>query len=271
MSPSVARSWIWSEAVAAVAAWLTMVRERWYDYGRGGYFAIWALRPIFDLAIAALIYAGGRRDLIPYIVVSLTANSVLWTTLYWIGEILDRERMRGTLVPLFLAPCSRLSWVAGFAAAGIVETASAAVAVGVAGALLFQVRFQPNVVSLLVVVPLFVLALWGLGLILSGLGLLIKKANQLANLVHPVLTLLGGVYFPVAALPLALRIPARALPLGYGMEAISAAALRGASLTELSGSLLPLAGFAIGLPLAGAAIFAWLEHLVRRRGELDLY
>lgn len=271
MSPNAALTSISSETRAARAAWLTMLRERFYDYGRGGYFAIWVIRPMFDLAIAALIYAGGRADLIPYLVVALTANSVVWTTLFWVGEILDRERMRGTLLPLFLTPCSRLSWLIGFAAAGIVETGTAAVGVAVVGSLLFDVRFNPNVVALAVTIPLYVLSLAGLGLLLSAIGLVIKKANQLANLVFPFITLLGGVYYPVAELPTALRIPARALPLGYGMEALAAAALNHAPLHALLPSLLPLAGFAIALPVLGAIAFRVLERLVRRRGEIDLY
>lgn len=271
MSPSVARSWMSSEIGAAAGAWLAKMRERLDDYARGGYAAVWVIRPIFDLAIAALIYAGGGRDLIPYLVVAMSANSLVWVTLFWVGEILDRERINGTLVTLFLTPCSRLSWLAGFAAAGVVETAAAALAVGLAGRILFGVRLDPNLAALGVSLVLFVLALTGLGLILSAVGLLIKKANQLANLVLPVLTLLGGVYYPVSRLPLGLRIPARALPLGYGMEAISGAALHHASLAALAPSLLPLAGFAVALPLVGAATFGALERLVRRRGEVDLY
>lgn len=260
-----------SEVGAAAGAWVAKMRERLDDYTRGGYAVVWVIRPIFDLAIAALIYAGGGSSLIPYLVVAMSANSLVWVTLFWIGEILDRERLNGTLVSLFLTPCSRLSWLAGFAAAGVAETTAAALAIVVAGRVLFGVRFDPDPVSLGVSLLLFALALVGLGLILSAIGLLIKKANQLSNLVFPVLTLLGGAYYPVSRLPLGLRIPARALPLGYGMEAISSAALHHASLPSLAPSLLPLAGFALALPLAGAAAFGALERLVRRRGEVDLY
>ncbi|HUZ02685.1 MAG TPA: ABC transporter permease [Thermomicrobiaceae bacterium] len=270
MSPSLALNWMSSEAGAIAGAWLAKMRERLDDYARG-YFAVWVIRPIFDLSIAALIYAGGGRDLIPYLVVAMSANSLVWVTLFRIGEILDRERINGTLVSLFLTPCSRLSWLVGFAAAGVAETTAAALAIMLAGRTLFGVRLDPDFASLAVSVVLFVLALCGLGLILSGIGLLIKKANELANLVFPVVTLLGGAYYPVSRLPLGLRIPARALPLGYGMEAITGAALHHASLGALAPSLLPLAGFAVALPLLGAASFGALERLVRRRGEIDLY
>src|SRR5919202_1351046 len=125
MTPSLARPSISSEAHAAVASWLFLLKCRWEHFGRQGYLVVWAVRPVFDLGIAALIYAGGHADLIPYLVVAMTANAAVWNSLFWIGEVLDRERRKGTLVMLFLAPCARLSWLLGFAASGIVETAAA--------------------------------------------------------------------------------------------------------------------------------------------------
>ncbi len=93
----------------------------------------------------------------------------------------------------------------------------------------------------------------------------------MSNLVFPFVILLGGVLYPVALLPDWLRIPARALPLGYGIQAIADAMLYGKGIMELRSQLLPLAGFALVLPIVGMLAFRWLEILVRERGELDLY
>jgi ABC-type multidrug transport system permease subunit len=133
------------------------------------------------------------------------------------------------------------------------------------------VRFDANLPALALTMVLFIASLWGMGLIFSGLGLLIKKANPLANLIFNLITLIGGAYYPVAQLPDWLRYPARCLPLGYGMQALADAALEHASLRDLAPDLLPLAGFAVALPLLGALAFSWIERLVRVRGELDVY
>ncbi len=271
MSRNVVESSILTEINAVYAAWLAMTKERLDEFARQGRLAVWAIRPVFDLVIAALIYAGGRKDLIPYIVVAMTANSLVWNSIFWIGEILDRERLKGTLMSLFMAPCSRLSWLIGFAGSGIIETAAGALTVGVGGMLLFGVRFHPNYITLLVTLPLFVASLVGIGLIMSGLGLITKRSNELSNLVFPVLTLLGGVYYPINQLPWWLHDMARALPLGYGFQALSDAALNGASIYDVRASLFPLLGFAIVLPLAGATVFQMLERTARRNGELELY
>jgi ABC-2 type transport system permease protein len=259
------------ELRAVQAAWIAMLKERMEQFGRQGALAIWAIRPIFDLAIAALVYAGGAKDLVPYIVVAMTANSLVWNSIFWVGEILDRERQKGTLLSLFLAPCSRLSWLLGFAASGLVETSVAALTVGVSGVLLFDVSFNPNYLTLAIILPAFVASLAGIGLIMSGLGLITKHANELSNVVFPILLILGGAYYPVNQLPEVPRMLAHLLPLGYGFQALSDAALHHASPADVSASLIPLLGFAVVLPIVGALLFRSLERAVRRSGELELY
>ena len=271
MSQNVVESSISTEVKAAYSAWVSMTKMRFDEFARKGALFLWAIRPVFDLAIAALIYAGGRKDLVPYIVVAMTANSLVWNSIFWVGEILDRERRKGTLLSLFLAPCSRLSWMIGFAGSGIIETTAGAATVCIGGVILFGVRFHPNYLTLAVTLPLFMASLLGIGLIMSGLGLITKHANELSNLVFPFLTLLGGVYYPISQLPWFLHDLARCLPLGYGFQALSDAALNSASIGDVRSELIPLLAFALVLPIAGTIIFMTLERSARRGGELDLY
>ena len=256
---------------ATAASWRAMSVERLRTSGLGGYLAIWMLRPVFELGIAALIYGTAHPALLRYVVVALAANAIVFNTIFYVGEILDRERMNGTLVGLFLAPCPRLSWLSGFTLVGLVETALIAAVTLIFGRIAFGMRYDPNVPALALAFALFLASLWGLGFVFSAIGLLFKKANQLSNLIYPFTILLGGVYYPVALLPDWLRYPARALPLGYGMQALADATLYHKSIPDLAPQLLPLAGFALVLPFAGAFAFRLLERLVRERGELELY
>lgn len=259
-----------SELFAALASWRAMFAERLYHMGLGGGMAIWIITPMMQITAFSIIY-GRASPLFGYLVVAQAANLFVMNTVFWVGEILDRERVKGTLASLFLTPCSRFAWLSGFILAGAVETAVFSAVAVVFAWLAFGVTLNPNVPALVVTATLFLAALWGLGLIFSGFGLLIKKANPLANLVWSFAALLGGAYFPVSEMPDWLRYPARALPLGYGFEALADAALRNTSIRDLLPNLLPLAAFAIGLPLLGVVTFSWLERIVRVRGELDLY
>lgn len=256
---------------AVAASWRAMLGERLGQGGVLGYLAIWVVRPVFEIGIVALIYGDARPDLLRYAVVAIAASTFVFNAIYFIGEILDRERIKGTLVGLFLAPCPRLGWLSGFALVGVVETTLAATVGLLFGRYALGVRYDPNLPALALTLLLFLSSLWGMGLIFSAIGLYIKKANPLSNLVSPILFLLGGVYYPVASLPDPLRAAANALPLGYGIGALADAALYDTGIRDLAPQLLPLAGFAVALPLAGVLTFGWLERLVRVRGELDLY
>ena len=75
----------------------------------------------------------------------------------------------------------------------------------------------------------------------------------------------------LSQLPEPLHTIALALPNGYGLQALANATLYGATPTDLLPQLLPLAGFAVALPLLGGLAFRWVERAVRVRGELDLY
>ncbi|HEX5506561.1 MAG TPA: ABC transporter permease [Thermomicrobiales bacterium] len=261
---------VWLTLLVIAASWRAMLAERLRLGGLLGYLAVWIIQPVFQIAISSLIYRG-HPDLLRYVVVALSANSFVFSAIYFVGEILDRERVKGTLVGLFLAPCPRFAWLSGFALVGLVETTLSASAGLVFGYVALGVRFDPDWPALALTFALFMAALWGMGLVFSGIGLYLKKANQFSNLVSPVIMLLGGAYYPVAFLPDWLRYPARALPFGYGLQALADAALYHAGIRDLAGQLLPLAAFALALPVAGVVTFAWVERLVRERGELDLY
>jgi ABC-2 type transport system permease protein len=254
-----------------VAACRAMVKERRGGTGLSGYLLFSVAQPVMALSITALVYAGGRRDLLGYAVVAAAANALVVTAVYYVGVLLDAERQRGTLVALFLTPCPRAGWLCGYALAGLYDAPLAAGATLLFGAWAFGVRYDPNVPAVLLSLTLLVLALGGLGFLFSTAGLLTRQSSNVTNLVWPFMLLLGGVNYPVALLPEWLRYPARLLPLGYGMQAVTRAALGHATISELAGELLPLAALALLLPVLGIAAFGHVERLVRRRGELDLY
>lgn len=257
------------ELAAMFGSWRAATGEWVYHLGRGGLIQL-AIMPISQIAIFSLIY-GRTSDLFAYLVVAQAASAFIMTMIYYNGEILDREREKGTLVALFMAPCTRAAWLSGFILSGLIQTITMMVISLLFGWLAFGVTFDPNAPALIVASLLFVAALWGTGLILAGIGLVLKRANAFSNLVWPFIVLLGGVYFPVSELPNGMRQLSRILPFGYGIQAIADATLHNATLRDIQSDLIPLAGFAIAMPLAGILAFAWLERLVRVRGELDLY
>lgn len=249
-------------------AW-TIARTRIQGMGPLAYVLTWTMFPIFQILMVALIYRDNRA-LLDYAVIAGAGTSLIFIMLFNGGEILDTERGRGTLGNLFLSPSSRYVWLAGFQLFALVEAiVMGMVSVGFA-VLVFDVDLAVNPPALLVTLGLLLFSLWGISMMLNAVGVLARGANLISNLMFPVAELLGGTMYPIAQMPDWVRIPARALPLGYAMQALVDAMTKNASIGDLRSELLPLAGFAVVLPVLGVLAFTRVERAVRKLGYLEL-
>jgi ABC-2 type transport system permease protein len=246
-----------------------MGKQRVMSTGTVAYALVWVSFPLFNLLINALIY---RDDpaLRNYAVIGGVIAAFLFGMLFNAGQILDEERYRGTLGNLFLAPCPRYAWLGGMQVVALVEAVVVGAISLLAGWVAFDLTFDIDLPALLLSIILFLPCLWAFSMVHGAIGVALRGANSLSNLISPFVVLLAGVMFPIALTPDWLRIPARLLPFGYGIDAIYGSSMRGEGIADLWRSLLPLAGFAVVLPLLGIAAFDWLERLSRQRGELEL-
>lgn len=260
----------WRHHLAVIRETALMVaRQRILSMGVIGYSLTWLTLPLMQLLLLAFIYRDDQA-LLEYAVVASAGMAMLFGLIFNGGEILDSERRRGTLGNLFLAPLPRYVWLGGFQCFALVEAiVNASIAVA-AGAWFFGIELSINVLTLAVTIALLSAALWGLSLILGAFGIVVRNANFLSNLIFPFVTVFAGTMYPVNLMPDWIRIPARALPFSYGIEALVAALTRNASVTELAGTLVPLSGFAIALPLIGIQMFRSMEHAVRKIGSLEI-
>lgn len=247
----------------------TIARTRLQTSGVPFYLLVWLSFPIFNLLLVALIY---RADpsLRSYAIIGGAGMAMLFGMQFNAGEILDGERRRGTLGNLFVSPAPRYAWLAGFQLFAATESLTTAVlSVGI-GKAIFGLPLDIAPATLLVTLALFLAAMWGFSMLVGAVGVAVRNANQLSNLIFPIMQLVAGTMYPIALMPDWIRIPARCLPFGYAIQALVESVTRGASLSAVSGQLWPLAGFAVGLPLLGIVAFRAVERRTRRSGALEL-
>ncbi len=233
------------------------------------YLMVWLSFPIFNVLLIALIY---RDDptLRNYAVVAGAGLALLFGMVFNASEILDRERQTGTLGNLFVAPAPRFSWLGGIQLFALAESlVTATLSVAIAG-VVFGLPLDIAPLTLFVTMVLFIASMWGFSMILGAAGVALRNANQLSNLVFPILQLVAGTLYPIALMPGWIATPARCLPFGYGIAAMVDSVTEGASLSDVSSDLWPLAGFAVVLPLLGIAAFRAVERRTRVRGALEL-
>jgi ABC-2 type transport system permease protein len=230
---------------------------------------VWLSFPLFNLLLVALIY---RADpaLRNYAVIAGAGMALLFGMQFNAAEILDRERQLGTLGNLFVAPAPRYSWLAGFQLFAITESLVTATVSVMVGKAIFGLPLHVAPATLLVSLALFISSMWGFSMLVGAVGVVVRNANQLSNLVFPILQLVAGTMYPISLMPGWIEVPARCLPFGYGIQALVDSVTKGASLSDVADQLVPLAGFAVMLPLLGIVAFRAVERRTRRSGALEL-
>ena len=178
----------------------------------------------------------------------------------------------GTLEIMFLAPTPMLSsllmstlWARLFALLRAFLYLLAAM-------LLFHARLTwANLPSTLVFVGFTVLAHSGIDLVNASFVLVAKRGSPVAGFLGLITSLIGGVYYPISALPRWLRFGSYLLPTTYSLDALRRTMLQGASLLSLWPDLFALSCFSAVLLPVGLLSFHYAVQWAKREGSLSQF
>lgn len=189
--------------------------------------------------------------------------------LHSFASAIRRDQSSGTLEAILVSRSSVPGFISGAAASAFLFTAVQAILFLIIGASIFGVNLQhANPLSATVVLVLSMLAISPIGICAAASVIAFKTGDNAVAMVASLTNVLGGVYFPISALPGPLRLASAVFPITHGLAALREAVLRGAGLEALGGSLLILGGFAaVGIPLA-LALFVLSVRYSRRVGSL---
>ena len=141
-------------------------------------------------------------------------------------------------------------------------TATLSVSIGKA---IFGLPLHIAPATLLVSMALFIAAMWGFSMIVGAAGVALRNANQLSNLMFPILQLVAGTLYPISLMPGWIEVPARCLPFGYGIQAMVDSVTEGASLSRRLGRPVAAGGLRRGAArCSGIAAFRAVERRTRR-------
>ena len=200
----------------------------------------WGILFPFAFILAFVIRGPGNlQELVP----GLLALTVLFGTSSMEAIVIVLERRTGSLERLLLAPMRLPALMAGKVLGGICFGLTVSVVV-LAGALAVFGAQGVNWATLFLALFLSAVAFSAMGAFISVAVKEVFEAQTLANFIRFPMIFLGGVFVPVASLPVELRFAARLLPLTYSVEALRAA-LSGGALWAAALDLLVLAVFAI--------------------------
>jgi ABC-2 type transport system permease protein len=195
------------------------------------------LRPWYNPALRSAAY------IVPGIIGVLLSMTMLIIT----SLAIVRERERGTLEQLVVTPVGKTSIMLGkvlpFVVVGYVQMS----VVLVLGKLLFDVPMRGSLVLLYLLSAAFIVAMLGLGLLISTVARNQLQGMQIGFFVMLPSLLLSGFMFPREAMPVAAQLLGLLLPLTFYLEILRGVLLKGLGLEYLWRDALALAGFAVVL------------------------
>jgi ABC-2 type transport system permease protein len=237
-----------------------------------GYIAYKVLLPVTQILFFTElgVYATGRQNALYFALgnaLQLTANAGIFGVIATVAN----ERQFGTLPILLASPANRLVTFLSRAIVNVIDgIVTVAVGLGIAVVLFGLDLHQANLPLLSLCVLVISVTTAGMGLMFGSIGLVMRDAIILANVVYYMLLIVCGINFPVSRLPAAIQVVSNGLPLTRGVEAareVAAGASVGHVQGLLAGELLVGAVWA----MAGYALFRLFEAYARRGGLQESY
>jgi ABC-2 type transport system permease protein len=166
-----------------------------------------------------------------------------------------RERQAGTMEQLAVMPFRPRDVFFGKIAPYLLIAAADMAIVVVAGMLLFDVPFRGSVATFALASLLFLFVTVGTGVVISSVSQTQAQAMQLAVMTMVPQFLLSGLFFPLYAMPWAVRWIGYLLPLTWFIKVARGVMVRGTTIDALWLPLLILAVMAAGVFIAATLRF----------------
>jgi ABC-2 type transport system permease protein len=183
-----------------------------------------------------------------FLVPGLIAYIAMITAVVSTALSIVREKERGTMEQIRMAPIPTWAFVVGKTLPYLVLSQTSAMLIILAAMAFFDLPMRGDWVSLTVVVAVFLVGALGTGLLVSTIAETQQIAFQAAMLIAFLPTfMLSGFIFPIASMPVFLQYITVVVPARYFLIALRGVVLKGLALPDLVGPLLALTAYAIAV------------------------
>jgi len=268
------------------ATWAENIKSWKIDLSYRTDFIRGLLEPFFWLlpfVLYGMAIAGGRHseslaklvgngDLITFTTLGYIFMAFLNTALWGMGYAFRQEQWFGTLESVFVAPIPRWVYLLGRAShsmmhQGLIILIQMVLIYFILG-LVLDIR---GILPALLSIGLMLIALYGLGVFISGMMLAFKRAMLVVELLDSLIIMLTPIAYPLSVLPLALQKLSITLPTTYGIML-----LRHFLIGEEMGFSVGVVVFRLIIigciwVIFGLFVFNLIDRRVRRIGTLAEY
>lgn len=220
--------------------------------------------PAFAVSVEARIWYNPELQSARFLVPGLIAFLLMVTTVIATSLSVTRERERGTMEQLMLAPLKPYQLVLGKTLPYLLVAIGATGLILLVSQILFNVSVRGTTAVLALVVVLYLLAGLGQGLLISTIASSQQVAFQIAILSTLLPTfILSGFVFPIYNMPPVIQAITYLVPARYFLTALRGVMLKGTGLAVFWPEVLLLLAFAVlTLTLSSLRLRRLFHHLL---------
>lgn len=270
-----------SEVAWSARAIIANARVQWLETARFKalwvYQAGWAFLFFVPLALSGMAFgdagfeaSGGGQSFLAYAVAGFAALNVATDALWGGVQFLEKTNRLGTLAHLWVAEAPRWTALAGATIVSVGLAALRGLLILLVASLLFGGETFAITLPAMVALLLALIAFWGIGLALAGVGLVARRA-RLPEVLSALAMVMAGATYPIAILPWSVRWIAYVNPYTYIVDLLRSTTIGTPSLFPIQIEFLLVAAISLASVAAGAWAYALCERIAVQRGLVGLH
>jgi ABC-2 type transport system permease protein len=214
----------------------------------------------------------GTGDVVTFIFTGYIMMGFIGTAVWAMGFSIRRERWFGTLEAIYVTPSSRLGQVLGMALHSTLHQTLGTIIQLIVIYLTFGLALKiEGILPALAIFALMMLALYGFGIVISALGLILKEGWVVSDALYSIMMILSPVAYPLVVLPTLAQQASALFPTAPALIGMRAFLIENYSAEAFGNVFLHLLALGAAWILFGVLIFRLTDAYVRKRGMLKKF
>ncbi len=214
----------------------------------------------------------GTGDVVAFIFTGYIMMGFIGTAVWAMGFSIRRERWFGTLEAIYVTPTSRLVQVLGMALHSTVHQIAGTIIQFVVIYLTFGLALKiEGILPALGIFALMMLALYGFGIVISALGLLLKEGWVVSDILYSTMMILSPVAYPLIVLPKLAQQASALFPTAPALIGMRSFLIENYQAEAFGNIFLHLLLLGVAWILFGVLMFHLTDKYVRKRGMLKKF
>jgi ABC-2 type transport system permease protein len=214
----------------------------------------------------------GTGDVVTFTFTGYMLMGFIGTAVWAMGFSIRRERWFGTLESIYVTPSSRLGQVLGMALHSTVHQMLGTIIQLIFIYLTFGIGLKiEGTLPALAIFALMMLALYGFGIVISALGLILREGWVVSDALYSIMMILSPVAYPLVVLPTIAQKASALFPTAPALIGIRSFLMENYHAEAFGNVFLHLLLLGTTWILFGVLVFRLTDGYVRKRGMLKKF